>query len=91
MRDGSLIRESAVLFIIQVIQYSVVCFSYRTLAQAQVGLSVSVDLFYSLMQYVVIRRIAQSSTKAVAAIAYALGSAAGTYIGIEVSLKVLGK
>jgi uncharacterized protein YebE (UPF0316 family) len=84
-------RESAVLFLIQVVQYSVVCFSYRTLAQAQISLTVTVDLFYSLMQFLVIRRISQSSTKMLAAIAYALGSAVGTYIGIVVSLKVLGK
>jgi hypothetical protein len=85
------LRQAATLFSVQIVQYSVVCFSYRVLAQANIKLSVATDLFYAALNYTIIRKVAQAQGGVVNQVAYALGSAIGTYFGIIGSIAATGK
>lgn len=85
------LREPAILFGIQVVQYSVVCFSYRALAQANIPVTVGIDLLYAALQFAPIQRVASAAKGWLSQSSYALGSAAGTWLGIVISLRVLGK
>ena len=83
-------RDAATLFLLQFVQYCVVCVSYRALAQANTTVCVGVDFVYAALQFGVLRKVHQCGDHWTAWLAYALGSAAGTISGIVVSLKILG-
>lgn len=87
----SSLKDPAILFLIQVINYAVVCVSYRSLAQANMLVTVSIDFGYGWMQFYIIQRIAKSPHNFLGALGYAAGGAVGTWLGILISLKVLGR
>lgn len=85
-------KNAAQLFLIQALLYSVVVFSWRAVATANIAASVLTDFGYALLTFTAIKRIADSDRKSkLSQVGYALGSAAGTWVGIVVSLKVFGK
>lgn len=86
------LREPAILFGIQAVLYAVVIFSWRSVASANVLASVTTDYIYALLGFIAVQRIAACDrSNWLARHAYAAGSAAGTWLGIVISLRVLGK
>lgn len=79
------------LFFYQVLSYSICCFSFRVLAQGNAPLSVATDVVYALVQFTIMRQVANGGDSWPRRIAYALGSATGTYIAIVLSKAVTGK
>jgi hypothetical protein len=86
------VKDALKLFAVQVLLYSIVVFSWRAVATANIAVSVITDYGYALLGFVAVQKIADSDRSSwLAKHAYAAGSALGTWIGIVVSLRVLGK
>jgi hypothetical protein len=71
------LKEASVLFFIQVLSYTIWCINFRAVADAQ-------------YQFFVIRRIAHGQDHLHQWAGYALGSVAGSYLGIWISATFLG-
>ena len=79
------------LFVLQLIQYAVVSVAYRALAQANTRVCVSIDFFYALLSYAILRRVATAPETWVNQLSYAAGGATGSALGIWLSLSLLGR
>jgi hypothetical protein len=84
-------REAVLFFFIQILNYGLITFNFRAIAQANVMNSVGSDLIFASLGFFVIRRIARSESSILSWIGYTAGSGIGTYIGIVVSQAWLGK
>jgi hypothetical protein len=85
------IKEFSLFFWMQILSYSMVCFSFRAVAQAHYAASVGVDIIYASLTFFVLRKIAKSEDTLIAWAGYTAGSAVGTALGIWVSQVILGR
>ena len=81
-------KESIVLFFVQVVMFSVLCVNFRAIASAQYNLAAVSDFIIASIQFFVIKRIAGSDDSIKHWAGYALGSVAGSYLGIYISTKL---
>ena len=81
-------KESIVLFFVQVLMFSVLCVNFRAIASAQYNLAAISDFIIASIQFFVIKRIAGSDDSIKHWAGYALGSVAGSYLGIYISTKL---
>ena len=84
-------RTFATMFSTQLVLYSLLCVNYRAVAHAQYIPSAVTDFAIASLQFFVIRKIATSSDSLVGWAGFALGGVAGSFLGIWLSLEVLGK
>ena len=84
-------KEFLLFFWMQILSYSMVCFSFRAVAQAHYTASVGVDIVYASLTFFVFRKIAKSEDTKVAWAGYTAGSAVGTALGIWISKFILGQ
>lgn len=84
-------REAAKLFAVQAMLYAIVCCSWRAVAYADVAASCLIDFLYALLLFTAIKDVAATAKGTLPRLGFALGSAAGTWIGIALSLRLLGK
>lgn len=80
-----------ILFMLQLWTYAVACISYRTVAQAEIGKSVAIDVVFAAVNFFVIKRVAKDEGSWWGFAGYTMGSATGTAVGILLSLAWLGK
>jgi hypothetical protein len=83
--SGKKIREAAVLFIIQIFNYGLLCVNYRAVAQTEYHLSALTDFLLATMSFFIIRNIAKSEDAMHQWLGYTLGGVAGSYTGIYIS------
>jgi hypothetical protein len=86
----SKVKSFLALFAIQSVLYTVFIINYRAIAQGQMGLSVSTDVFLASAQFFLIRKISQMKDTYSGFAGYLLGSIIGTILGIEISKLFLG-
>jgi hypothetical protein len=79
------IKEAAILFLIQIASYSLLCVNYRAIAQTQYHLAALTDFTLASMSFFIIRKIARSEDAFHQWLGYVMGSVAGSYLGIYIS------
>ena len=84
------IKEASVLFFIQLLNYTIWCINFRAVADTQYHAAAASDFILASIQFFVIRRIATGQDHLHQWVGYALGSVAGSYLGIWISSKLLG-
>lgn len=85
------LKESSVLFITQVLSYSLLVINYRAVAQAHYAWSALSDFAIASLSFFVIKKIANSADSMHLWLGYSLGGVVGSFAGIWVSLWLLGK
>ena len=80
------LKEAALLFVIQLALYGLLCINFRAVALAQYHEAAISDFMIASMNFFVIRKIAKSDDAIHQWIGYVLGSVAGSYLGIYLSV-----
>jgi hypothetical protein len=80
------LKEAALLFIIQLFLYGLLCINYRAVALAHYHEAAISDFTIASMNFFVIRKIAKGEDALHQWVGYVLGSVAGSYIGIYLSI-----
>ena len=70
------------LFFLQILNYGVISFSWRVLAENNKPATVITDLIYSYMSFVIFKKIQSSTNTRIEKVMYAIGSATGTLLGM---------
>lgn len=83
------LKEASTLFIIQVVLYGLLCINYRSVADAHYNLAAISDFTIASLNFFVIRKIAKSDDTLHQWVGYVLGSVAGSYLGIWLSIKLV--
>lgn len=84
------LKESSVLFFIQLLNYTIWCINFRAVADTHYNTAAASDFMLASIQFFVIRRIAHGQDHLHQWAGYALGSVAGSYLGIWISANLLG-
>ena len=80
------IKEAAILAVIQIILYSILCINFRAVAEAHYHEAALTDFLIASMNFFVIKKIAQSTDTFYQWVGYVVGSVIGSYIGIYLSV-----
>ena len=80
------LKEASVLFIIQLVLYGLLCVNFRAVALAHYHEAALSDFTIASINFFVIRKIAKSDDAMHQWVGYVLGSVAGSYLGIYVSI-----
>ena len=83
------IKEAGTLFLIQVVLYGLLCINYRSVAEAHYNLAAVSDFTIASLNFFVIRKIVKSDEALHQWVGYVLGSVAGSYLGIWLSIKLV--
>ena len=83
-------KDFLTLFILQSLNFAVICINYRAVAQADIPLAVITDMVWALLNYILIKKVATSNSP-YKFMGYLLGSALGSSLGIIVSKLFLGQ
>jgi len=83
------LREAAVLFLIQVVLYGLICINYRAVAETHYNLAAISDFTIASLNFFVIRKIAKSEDALHQWMGYVAGSVAGSYLGIWLSVQLV--
>lgn len=79
-------KQGAVLFVSQLVSYTIVTMNFRYVAQGNLAAALATDALHASLSFFVIRRIAQGGAETFAPwLGYLLGSLAGTAIGMRLS------
>lgn len=79
------------LCLLQILNYGLICFSYRVLAQGNATLTVTTDVVYSVLSFSILREVAKGDDSFLSRAGFTIGSGIGTYLGIVISKMVTGK
>jgi hypothetical protein len=79
------LKESSLLFIIQVVLYGILCINFRAVADAQYHLAAISDFTVASLNFFVIRKISKGEDTFHQWFGYVLGSVVGSYLGIYIS------
>ena len=79
------LKEASVLFFIQVLSYTIWCINFRAVADAHYHTAAASDFMIASINFFVIRKIAHGQDNVHQWAGYALGSVAGSYLGIRIS------
>jgi hypothetical protein len=86
MEKNSKLKEAAILGIIQIVLYSILCINFRAVANAHYHEAALTDFLVASMNFFIIRKIAQSTDALHQWIGYVTGSVIGSYLGIYLSV-----
>jgi hypothetical protein len=86
MEKNSKLKEAAILGIIQIVLYSILCINFRAVANAHYQEAALTDFLVASMNFFIIRKIAQSTDALHQWIGYVTGSVIGSYLGIYLSV-----
>lgn len=84
------LKEAGLLFTVQIVLYSIWCINFRAVADAQYHAAAISDFMIASINFFVIRKIAHGQDHIHQWLGYALGSVVGSYLGIWISLNLLG-
>ena len=79
------LKETSILFVIQVFLYGILCINYRAVSQAEYHIAAISDFSIASLNFFVIRKIAKSEDAFHQWAGYVAGSVAGSYLGIWIS------
>jgi len=85
------IKEFLLMFVIQIVNYSLLCINYRAVAQAHYAQSAITDFIIASLSFFVIKKIAHGDDTFHQWLGYAFGGVVGSIIGIYLSTILLGK
>jgi hypothetical protein len=80
------IKEALILFVIQIILYSILYINFRAVAQANYHQAALTGFLISSINFFVIQRISKSNDALHQWIGYSTGSVIGAYVGIYLSI-----
>jgi uncharacterized membrane protein YfcA len=83
-------KDAGVLFLIQLLNYSIWCVNFRAVADTHYHTAAVSDFMLASIQFFVIKRISQGQDQLHQWLGYALGSVAGSYLGIWISATFFG-
>jgi hypothetical protein len=83
-------QDALLMFIIQLVNYSLLVINYRAVAQANYFWSAITDFTIASFSFFVIKKIAKSDDSFHLWLGYALGGLAGSITGIWISLMIHG-
>jgi hypothetical protein len=83
-------KDSSLLFLLQLINYTLLVINYRAVAHANYFWSGITDFAIASFSFFVIKKIAKSDDSVHLWLGYALGGLAGSFVGIWVSLLIHG-
>jgi hypothetical protein len=86
MEKNSKLKEAAILGIIQIVLYSILCINFRAVANAHYHEAALTDFLVASMNFFIIKKIAQSTDALHQWIGYVTGSVIGSYLGIYLSV-----
>lgn len=89
IKAGVKTKEFVVLFFIQVLSYTIWCINFRAVADTHYHTAALSDFMIASINFFVIRKIAHGQDKLHQWAGYALGSVAGSYLGIWLSATFL--
>jgi hypothetical protein len=78
-------KEASILFIIQVILYTLLCINYRSVALVNYHEAAITDFLIASMNFFVIRKISTGTESLHQWVGYVIGSVVGSYLGIYLS------
>lgn len=80
------LKAGFILFLCQLVAYTLVTMNFRYVAQGNVAYALGTDALHASLSFFVIKRIAQSEDASVGPwLGYLLGSLVGTAIGLHLS------
>ena len=79
------LKEAAILYLIQICSYGLLCINFRAVAQTQYHLAAITDFAIASMSFFIIRKIARSEDAIHQWLGYVAGSVTGSYLGIYLS------
>lgn len=77
--------DAGLFFLVQIFNYAVICYNWRAVAHGDYFRAISSDIIYSGVNFKIFKRIAKSEDDTIGLLAYMLGSAVGTALGITTS------
>jgi hypothetical protein len=83
-------QDALLMFIIQLVNYSLLVINFRAVAQANYFWSAITDFTIASFSFFVIKKIAKSDDSFHLWLGYALGGLAGSIAGIWISLMIHG-
>jgi hypothetical protein len=85
------LKRAIRLCLLQILNYGLICFSYRLLAQGDELKTVATDVAYSILGFSILREVARGDDSFLSRAGYTIGSGIGTYLGIVISKMVTGR
>ena len=85
------IKDSLIMFVIQLVSYTLLVINYRAVAHANYFWSGLTDFAIASFSFFVIKKIAKSDDSIHLWLGYSLGGLAGSFVGIWVSLLIHGQ
>jgi hypothetical protein len=89
MKIDKRLRDALILFILQVVNYSLLVINYRAVAQAHYFWTGVSDFVLASFSFFVIKKVASSDNTFHGWLGYALGGLVGSLVGIWISLQML--
>jgi hypothetical protein len=83
-------QDALLMFIIQLVNYSLLVINFRAVAQANYFWSAITDFTIASFSFFVIKKIAKSDDSFHLWLGYSLGGLAGSIVGIWISLMIHG-
>jgi hypothetical protein len=83
-------QDALLMFIIQLVNYSLLVINFRAVAQANYFWSAITDFTVASFSFFVIKKIAKSDDSFHLWLGYSLGGLAGSIVGIWISLMIHG-
>ena len=84
------LKESGLMFLIQIVSYSLLCINFRAVAQAEYFQAAISDFTIATLGYFVIKKLANTDNSLHQWLGYSLGGVVGSIIGIYLSKILLG-
>lgn len=78
------LRNFFTMLVSQFLSYSIVVYSWRTIAQNDVPKAMMIEVLYCTVQFYVIRRIANSTDSLSTLLGMIVGGCIGTYAGMMI-------
>lgn len=82
------LKETLLLFTIQLILYGLLCINFRAVSETQYHLAAISDFTIASLNFFVIRKIAKSEDALHQWFGYVAGSVVGSYLGIWLSVQL---
>ena len=77
-------------FAVQFLNYAMLCWNYRAVAQARYGNVFASDLMCAAISFTLIKRVAKTDSRAAMA-GYILGGAVGSVVSVFVTRRIFGQ
>ena len=84
------LKEASLMFVIQVVSYSLLCINFRAVAQADYLQASISDFTIATLGYFVIKKLANTDNSLHQWLGYSLGGVVGSLLGIYLSKILLG-